>query len=238
MAKTALLVGISGLGRALHHALAPLGYTDAIITYQQDRVSAEKWAQEAKQLHIETKVVQLDSTDSGAVQRLIDSIDRLDAVVAMQGKFIMKPPLEYTDEELLATFASNYFANYNLAKSAMPKLRETKGSFIVFGVAHADQLHSQPMTTVYAASKTALLVLMRSLARSEAKHGVRINMISPGLMQSGKLTIEQEKENSKSVPMGRSGTPEDVAGAVKYLLSDEAQYVTGTNIILSGGWAI
>ena len=238
MSKTALLVGISGLGSTLYRPLAVLGYKKAVVTYNKNRDSALQWDDTAQTCGIGTTIEQLDATDPLAVKSLLDSIDQLDAVIALQGHFLMKPALEYTPEDVQAIFASNYYASYYLAKWSLPKLRSTNGSLVFFGVAHADQLHSQPMTTPYAAAKTALLVLMRSLARSEAQYGVRVNMISPGLMQNGKMAKEIEQANATAVPAGRIGTPEDVAGAVKYLLSEEANYVTGTNLILSGGWAI
>jgi 3-oxoacyl-[acyl-carrier protein] reductase len=238
MLKTALLVGISGLGRTLHRPLAALGYKKCIITYRNDETAATQWKAEASALGIESTIYRLDSTNPTEVNSVVSKIDRLDAVIAMQGRFIVKAPLDYTPEEIQATFASNYFANYYLAQTCLPKLRIVNGSMVFFGVAHADQLHSQPMTTAYAASKTALLVLMRSLARTEAPHNVRINMISPGIMQNGKMPLDEETKSIKTIPTGRIGTPDDIAGAVRYFLSDDSKYVTGTNIIVSGGWAI
>ncbi len=242
MGKTAILVGTSGLGRSLMHPLAALGFDRVLLTYYHDAASADAWKQEAEQLGIAVTIKQLDATDSVVVALTIryakELFNQIDAVIALQGAFLMKSPLNYSDAEWHTLFANNVDANYFLARETIPYLRETTGSLLFFGVAHADQLHSQSQTMPYSAAKTALLVMMKTLARTEAPNGVRVNMISPGLMQNGKMSIDMEYELAVGVPAKRCGTPEDINHAVQFLLADENRYVTGTNLVVSGGWAI
>ena len=86
--------------------------------------------------------------------------------------------------------------------------------------------------TPYAIAKTGLLILTRSVAASEASAGITVNMVSPGLMEGGILP------KSKSVPRGRLGKFEDISNAVLFLASGEADFISGTNLVVAGGWKI
>lgn len=235
--KVILFVGVSGIGRKLYTVLPSLGFKSVLIVYKNNRAAAETFLNECHKLDLTGEVLQADVTNSDSVKLMIEqctqSYGNLDAVVAMQGGFLQKLPTEYSEKEILSIFSDNVFANYYLAQYSLPYLRDTSGSLIFFGVAHADQLHSQIHTMPYSAAKSALYIFMRTLARSEATHHVRVNMISPGLMQPlDSITPTSE------VPMKRYGTPDDLIETVRFLLSDQSEYCTGTNIILSGGWAL
>ncbi|MDK9701422.1 MAG: SDR family oxidoreductase [bacterium] len=237
--KTAFIIGTSGIGKKLFLPLSELGFTDVVVTYHLDNSAADEWTHSAIPLGIRATAIQLDATDPASVKKIVadtvNAIGRIDAVIVLLGSFLSKPPTTYSPEEWQSLFATNVHAPYYIAQQTLPHLEKTHGSLLFFGVAHADQLHSQPMTMPYAAAKTALLVMMRTLARVEAQFGVRINMISPGLIDNGKQAIT---DFDKIVPSGKAGTAEDINAAVRYLLSEQAVYVTGTNLIVSGGWAI
>ncbi|MCX7835829.1 MAG: SDR family oxidoreductase [bacterium] len=235
--KTILLVGIGGLGRTIYKILGDLNFGNVFVIYKQNSEAADTFLEKCKSLGLETKKFQADVTElnevKSAVETCIQTFQQLDAVVALQGDFLQKEPLSYQPQEIELMFATNFYANYYLSQVTLPFLRQTQGTLIFFGVAHNEQFHSQIHTLPYSASKSALVILMRTLARSEAKFGVRVNMISPGI-----FTYEENDLFTEQIPLQRKGTPDDLLGALRFLLSNESHYCTGTNLILSGGWAI
>jgi 3-oxoacyl-[acyl-carrier protein] reductase len=105
-------------------------------------------------------------------------------------------------------------------------------------MANAEQVIAQPQLTAHYITKVGLLVLARSLARLVAPHGITVNAISPGFIASGSAPKEELEAAAKRIPAGYVGSVEDAASAVRFLLSDEARYVNGANIQLSGAWGI
>ncbi|MBI1789340.1 MAG: SDR family oxidoreductase, partial [Acidobacteria bacterium] len=107
-----------------------------------------------------------------------------------------------------------------------------------FAMATADQLVAQPQITAHYIAKAGILVLTRSLAKLLAASGVTVNAISPGFIQSGSAPEAELASMVKNIPAGYVGALSDAVSAVNYLLSDEARYITGSNLHLSGGWGI
>jgi 3-oxoacyl-[acyl-carrier protein] reductase len=105
-------------------------------------------------------------------------------------------------------------------------------------MANADQLIAQPQLTGHYIAKVGVLVLARTLARVLAPHGITVNAISPGFIDSGSAPQEELAAMAKRIPAGYVGALEDAVSVVRFLLSEEARYVNGTNIHLSGGWGI
>lgn len=105
-------------------------------------------------------------------------------------------------------------------------------------MAKADQQIAQPQLTAHYIAKSGVLILTRSLARLLAPHGITVNAISPGFTHSGSAPQEELEKMAKSIPAGYIGETQDVVGVVNFLLSEEARYVNGANICVSGGWGI
>jgi 3-oxoacyl-[acyl-carrier protein] reductase len=106
------------------------------------------------------------------------------------------------------------------------------GRIVNLGFSRVEQLSAYHEIVPYAAAKTGLLILTRSVAMSVAFEGITVNMVSPGLMEGGILP------KNRQVPAGRLGTYDDVSSAIGFLVSEQAGYITGTNLIVSGGWKI
>jgi 3-oxoacyl-[acyl-carrier protein] reductase len=112
------------------------------------------------------------------------------------------------------------------------------GRIISFTMSNAEQLVAQPQLTAHYISKVGVLVFMRSLARVAAPHGITANCVAPGFIDSGSASQEELQAAIKRIPAGYLGTVEDTAALVRFLLSDEARYINGANIQISGAWGV
>jgi len=134
---------------------------------------------------------------------------------------------------------SNLNATFYCCQSALEVMRKQRSGCIVnIGVAPAERVQAFHQVAAYTIAKTGVLILTKSLAREEMKNGIRVNSVSPGLIDNGSIPEEELKEMAKTIPAGRVGSPADVAKTVLFLASDDAAYITGENIIVSGGWGI
>ena len=134
-------------------------------------------------------------------------------------------------------FADNLFAVVGLAAIVAPAMRTRGwGRVVVFGHAGVATLRPPPTIAAWYAAKAALLCFARALAAENAGHGVTVNCISPGVIDTGGMDAEVFQRIAATVPGGIAGRPEDVAGLVAWLLSEEAAHVTGAEITVAGGW--
>ena len=107
-----------------------------------------------------------------------------------------------------------------------------------FSMANADHMIAQPDVTAHFIAKAGVLILTRTLAKLLAPHGITVNAISPGFIDSGSAPPGELAGMAKRIPAGYIGSVEDTVAAVRYLLSPEARYVNGANIQISGAWGI
>jgi 3-oxoacyl-[acyl-carrier protein] reductase len=115
---------------------------------------------------------------------------------------------------------------------------QKSGRIVSFSMANADQMIGQPQLTAHYIAKVGVLILTRSLARILAPHNVTVNAVSPGFIATGSAPDAELEKMVKNIPAGYVGEPKDAVAAVRFLLSEEARYVTGANIHLSGGWGV
>ena len=136
-------------------------------------------------------------------------------------------------------FTNNLDPVFYLSQAVAPGMRERGwGRIVSFSMANADQLIAQPQVTAHYIAKAGVLVLTRTLARTLAPHGITVNAISPGFIDSGSAPAEELESMAKRIPAGYIGSTDDAVATVRFLLSDGARYVNGTNIHLSGAWGI
>ena len=182
----------------------------------------------------------LDVTDAAAVATLLASMPRLDGLVNGAGT-ILHDRREFTAEGFDRVIGINLNAVNAMTLAALPALREARGS--VVNVASMWSVFGSPRNPAYSASKGGITALTRSHAVAFAADGVRVNAIAPGWIET-RLSAGaiQNPERSAAllarIPQGRWGQPDDVARVVRFLLSDEAAYVTGVVLPVDGGFGI
>ena len=136
-------------------------------------------------------------------------------------------------------FDNNLHPVFYLSQAVIPIMREQKwGRIVCFSMANAGQVIGQPQLTAHYIAKVGLLALARSFAKLVARDGITMNCVSPGFIDSGSAPEGELDKMVKYIPAGYLGTVDDVAGAVRFLLSDDARYVNGADIQISGGWGV
>jgi 3-oxoacyl-[acyl-carrier protein] reductase len=167
------------------------------------------------------------------IQRVQEKFGRLDILINNFGPILVRPWKKIATEEWEAVYRKNLMSALFCIKAALPGMRRKKwGRIVNLGYSRVEQLTAFTTITPYAIAKTGLLLLTRTVAHTEASEGITVNMVSPGLMEGGVLPKQDR------VPMGRLGTLKDVSEAILFLISEDAGYVTGTNLIVAGGWKL
>jgi 3-oxoacyl-[acyl-carrier protein] reductase len=241
--KTALISGgAKGIGREVGLRLGERGWAVALC-YRKSRAEAEATA-----LAIEGKGgralavhadVSAPEVCASLVRQVLDWRGRIDALIHCAGPYHRVDVLEETPAGWREMFAGNLDSFFYLARLVAPVMvKQQAGRMVAFSMANADRLMAQTQLTAHYLAKVGVLGLVRSLANALAKHNVTVNAVSPGLIDSGSVDSSELAGLVKTIPAGRIGSVDDAANAVLYLLSDEAAYVTGTSLQVSGGWGI
>jgi len=241
--RVALITGgAKGIGRAVAIDLAAQGWSTAVC-YRKSADAAAEVVEAAEKKGAKALAIQCDVSDpqaaAGMVERLEKDWGRVDALINGAGPYHRVDLLKETIEGWRSMFDNNLHPVFYLARAAMPGMIARRwGRIVGFSMANADQMIAQPQLTGHYIAKVGLLVLVRSLARVGAPHGVTVNAVSPGFIDTGSAPPEEFAAMAKRIPAGYVGSVDDAVSVVRFLLSEEARYVNGTNIHLSGGWGI
>lgn len=234
--------GARGIGRAIALSLAGSGWP-VTICYRTSALEAAGTVEAIQAKGGRGEAVACDVSDPKAAEGLIRQVEkergRVDALVNCAGPYHRVELLEETVEGWHAMFDNNLHPVFYLSRAVAPGMIARKwGRIVSFSMATADQLVAQPQLTAHYIAKAGVLVLTRSLARVLAPHGITVNSISPGFIDSGSAPKEELNAMVKRIPAGYAGSTQDAVGVVRFLLSEEARYITGANIHLSGAWGI
>jgi NAD(P)-dependent dehydrogenase (short-subunit alcohol dehydrogenase family) len=245
--KIAIVTGGSrGIGKAAALAAAAAGY-DVAISYRQDRGAADDVVQRVRALGRRGLAVAADSADEGAVVHLFTEVDRqlgaVSALVNNAGIVGSSGRVEaLTAEEVSRVLAVNVVGCFTAAREAIKRMSTRhggRGGAIVNISSAAARLGSPGEFVHYAASKGAIDTFTIGLAREVADEGIRVNAVRPGMIDTeihaSSGTPERVAKIIPTVPMKRIGTPEEVAQTILWLLSDQASYVTGAIVDVTGG---
>lgn len=232
MTKTAVITGsTTGIGRAIARYLAADGFT-IILNYRQDDRSAEEAITEIKEAAPLLFVVQADVSCSAGAKKLISTAvaesGRIDILVNNVGAFLLKKFDKTTLAEWQRIINSNLTSAFLCTQRVLPIMRrQCRGHIINIGMANAEVLRAVPNTIPYTIAKAGILILTKSLAKTEARYNIKINAVNPGVITTGYDSVE--------IPLGRRGTAADIAAVIGFLVSDQAEYITGAIINIHGG---
>ncbi|MFQ5929933.1 MAG: SDR family NAD(P)-dependent oxidoreductase [Acidobacteriota bacterium] len=241
--KVALITGgARGIGRAIALSLADQGWSIAVC-YRTSAKEGEETQSAIQEKGGRGIVVQCDVSDPAAAEDFARQVEsewgRIDALINCAGPYHRVNLLEETIEGWNSMFDNNLHPIFYLSRIIAPGMKERGwGRIVNFSMAKADQQAAQPQLTAHYIAKAGVLILTRSLARLLAPHGIAVNAISPGFIHSGSAPQEELEKMVRHIPAGYIGQTRDVVGVVNFLLSDEARYVNGTNIHVSGGWGL
>jgi 2-hydroxycyclohexanecarboxyl-CoA dehydrogenase len=244
--KTALVTGGGqGIGRAIALALAREGAQVAVLDVAADRAAAV--AREIEALGVKGLALAADlrrrAEVEGAVAEALAQWGQLDVLVNNAGWDRMQPFLESDEETWDRIIGINFKGALYVLKAALPAM-VARGSGRVISIASDAGRVGSSNEAVYAGTKGALIAFSKTLAREMARHGITVNVVCPGITETALLQgiREESPKNAKvieaigrSIPLGRIGAPEDIAGAVVFLASPEAGYITGQTLSVSGG---
>jgi len=243
MRRVALIPGgARGIGRAAAQALAVRGW-DVAICYRNSSEDAALAVAAIEAAGGAGLALRADVSDPATCAGLFENVKiwrgRIDALIHCAGPFHRVDLLAETPEGWRSMFANNVDGLFYLARLVAPGMIERHwGRIIGFAMANADRPTAQTQITAHYLAKVSVLGLLRSLAKALAPHQITANGISPGFIDSGSVDMAELAQVAKTIPAGNVGKRDDVVGAVLYLLSDEAAYVNGANITVSGGWGI
>lgn len=234
--------GARGIGRAIGADLAGSGWRVAIC-YRNSEQDAESAVTAMREKGTQALAVQADVSDPEAVRDLVERVEkewgRIDAVVNAAGPYHRAKLLDETVDGWRSMFANNLDPVFFTAKYAAPGMIQRKwGRILSFAMASADRIAANTAVTAHFIAKSGVLSLSRALAKELAPHGVTVNCISPGFIDSKSAPAEELETMKKKIPAGYVGNLDDALAPARFLLSEAARYVTGANIHLSGGWGL
>lgn len=242
--KVALVTGASsGIGAASAKLLADLG-ADMAITYHHNQAGAEKVREEISSLGRKAIAIHADVREAdqitSTVSRVNEELGPIDILVNNAGSLVeRKKNLEMTKELWDEVINLNLTSAMLCAQAVAPSMVERKSGAIINVVSIAAHNGGGPGAGAYSAAKAGLIALTKSQAKELAPHGIRVNAISPGTIDTPFhevfSTPEMLKAAIATIPMGRLGTPEDCAKVVAFLASGAAGYLAGETIEVNGG---
>jgi 3-oxoacyl-[acyl-carrier protein] reductase len=230
--KNALVTGASrGIGRAIAASLAA-GGASVVVSYRTGADEAEALAAE-----IEGRAVQADVSDPESARALVESAGDIDILVNNAGVTRDGLLVRMSDEDWNTVIDTNLASCFYTCRAAARGMMKKRSGAVV-NISSIVGIHGNWGQTNYAASKAGIIGFTKALARELGSRSVRANVVVPGYVKTqltDALPDEATDAMLQSTPLGRLGDPEDVAGAVRFLCSEEASFITGGVLLVDGG---
>ncbi len=242
--RVAIVTGSSrGIGKEIALALGRAGLR-VVVAFRTNKLGAQKALAELRAAGSEGLALATDVTDAARVKDLVDGVvkqfGRLDVLVNNVGDFEWKPVVESTVDAWSSIIRSNLFSVFYTTKCAIPVMRKQHwGRIINLGAVGAERAFGQAKISAYSAAKAAIVAFTRSVALEEAGNGITANVVNPPIIDEKELSLEEaQRLTDVRFPVGRPATGRDVGEAVKFFASEEAAFITGQVLNVSGGWML
>lgn len=249
--KIALITGGSrGLGKNMALAIAKKGL-DVVITYHSNKEAADQVVNEIEAIGQKAKALQLDTSNTGLFDGFVKDITtylnenygnpNLDFLLNNAGTALYAPAVDTTEEQMDAIFNIHYKGVFFLIQKLTPFINEGGG---IVNISSGLTRITMPGSSVYGSLKAAVETLSRYLAKELGPQKIRVNVLAPGAIETdfgGGRTRDNKEINAhiaSLTALGRVGLPDDIGGVVAFLCSDEAGWINGQRIEVSGGQAL
>lgn len=235
----ALVTGASkGIGAACAEAFAAAGW-DVVVHFREDEAGAKRTAERVRAHRRDATLVRADLSTWSEGERLVAESGELDAVVVNHGVWKEAAIDAMTEAQFDETMDANVRGVFSVASAAARRMKPRKSGSIVLVASTAGQ-RGEALHSHYAASKGAVISLTKSLASELAPHGIRVNCVAPGwvLTPMSAPSLDLPAERAKvlaTIPLGRVGTPEEIAAPIVFLCGEGAGFVTGEIFNVNGG---
>ncbi len=240
--KVAIVTGAGrGIGKEIALNLARAG-ADVIVTDVADTVF--ETAKEIEALNVAVLAVKCDVSNLEEVQntqkQALDKFKKVDILINNAGIYPQKPFLEMTATDWSTVVRINLFGTFYFTKAFISGMAERKYGKIVNLSSISGPVVAFPNLVHYSSTKAAIAGFTKSLALEMAPHGINVNAVAPGPIDVGGMQADEAMlaQVLRAIPMGRMGKPADIANLVAFLVSDEANFITGQTIVSDGGYTI
>jgi len=242
--KVVLVTGASsGIGRATAELFGRCGASVA-ITYNNNSNGADEAVAVIEDSGSKAIAIKADVLENSAIEKMVADVEGklgpIDILVNNAGSLIERlKTLEMTEQRWNQVMDLNASSAFFAAKAVIPKMLE-KGSGVIINVTSIAGRNGGALGSIhYSSAKAAMLTMTKGLAKEFATHGIRVNAVSPGVIDTPyheTFTAPEVMENlRKAIPMGREGRPDEVASVIAFLASDAASYLCGETIEINGG---
>ncbi len=244
--KSAVVTGASkGIGAAIARQLAAEG-ASVIVNYASDKKGADTVVAEiaksgGKAIAIQASVA-VESDVTSLFEQTAKAYSKVDILVNNAGVYAFAPITSVTSDEFARQFNTNVLGLLMVTKTALPLFPETGGSIVNIGSVVSTM--APPTASVYAGTKGAVDTITKTLAKELGARKIRVNAVNPGLViteglhTAGMAGNAFEDQMVAMTPLGRAGLPDDIALPVLFLASDDARWITGVTLMVSGGAGI
>ncbi|MCH9627987.1 MAG: 3-oxoacyl-[acyl-carrier-protein] reductase FabG [Chlamydiales bacterium] len=222
--------GAQGFGAEICRQLANQGH-DVVIHYRNSVSQANQVAKECQKLGVKAEVIQGDFLAiEPFIEEYLTRFSQTKGLVNNVGNYLIAPLSQTELSAWRALFETNFFAPLSLTQALIPMLKKVQGTIVNIGTCGLSTQRPLMHASAYAATKSSLLFYTRCLAKELAPSHVRVNMVSPGILETS--------IDSDQMPMGRRARLEEAASAVVFFFAESSRYITGQNLDVAGGYAL
>lgn len=230
-----------GIGAAIARVFAAEGAKVVVAT--RTEANGRRTVEEIKKAGGEAQLMTVDIGDlaqaQGVVDRTVKQYGRIDILVHNAASFLGGSVASYSEEDLETVLSVNLKACFRLSKSCIPHMVKQGGGRLLFTSSVTGPRVAMPGTSYYAASKGGMNAFIRTASLELARSRITVNGVEPGYIHTPAMDLladaAGQAQMAKYIPMGYIGKPEDIAHAMLFLASDEAEYITGQTIVVDGG---